>query len=178
MKQYQPLIFFLLRFIGSYIILIIIYNWYLNQYLPFGMPDPFTKWNSDISASIFNFLGIHSESLHVGNEKFTRLVVEGKFSAYVNEGCNACSVLIIYISFIIAFFTTFKQTIIFLIISIPILILMNIFRIVLLTYIFRFLPEYGKSAHDYLFPAVIYGSVIILWIIWIKLFVIKKNKNA
>ena len=178
MKQYQPLLFFLLRFLGSYILMILIYNWYLNQYLPFGNPDPFTKFNSDTAAKLFNLLGIQAESIHAGKDKFMRLAINGKFTSIVNEGCNAISVLIIYIAFILAFYTKLKQTILFIIGSIIILITMNIFRIVLLTYIFKYLPEYGKAAHDYLFPAIIYGSVIILWILWIKFFVLKKSNYA
>jgi exosortase family protein XrtF len=177
MKQYQPLLLFLLRFLGSYVLMILIYNWYLNQFLPFGNPDPFTKFSSDAAAKLFNFLGIQADSLHIGKDQFMRLAVEGKFSSIINEGCNAVSILIIFVAFILAFYTNFKQTFLYLLSSLIILITMNIFRIVLLTYIFRFLPEYGKSAHDYLFPAIIYGSIIVLWIIWIKFFVIKKTNQ-
>ena len=31
------------------------------------------------------------------------------------------------------------------------------------------LPNFMDAAHDYLFPAWIYGTVIVLWLIWIKL---------
>lgn len=178
MNQYKPLILFLLRFLGSYIILILIYNWYLNQYLPFGTPDPYTKFNSDLAEKVFNLLGIRTKSLHYENENFMRLWVEGDWGSIVNEGCNAISVLIIFIAFILAFYTTFKQTFAYILVSILVLFWMNIFRIIFLTYIYRFYPNISKMAHDYLFPAIIYGSIVILWIIWIKFFVNKKNVNA
>lgn len=178
MKQYLPLIFFLLRFLGSYIVLILLYNWYLNQYLPFRQPDPFTELSSNLSAKGFNLLGFNAHSIHYGNENFMRLWVDGKYASIVNEGCNAVSVLIIFVAFILAFYTTFKQTITYILISLFVLFVMNISRIILLTYIYRFHKEYSKMSHDYLFPLIIYGSVIILWIVWIKLFVTKKAKNA
>ena len=178
MKQYRPLIFFLLRFLGSYIVLILLYNWYLNQYLPFGTPDPFTELSSNLAAKGFKALGFNAHSIHYGNENFMRLWVDGKYSSIVNEGCNAISVLIIFVAFILAFYTTFKQTITYILISLFVLFVMNISRIILLTYIYRFHKEYSKVSHDYLFPLIIYGSVIILWIVWIKLFVTKKGKNA
>ncbi|MBS7333603.1 MAG: exosortase family protein XrtF [Weeksellaceae bacterium] len=178
MKQYKPLIFFLIRFLGSYILMILIYNWYLNQYLPNGIPDPFTKFSSDLAANGFNFLGFETKSIHYGQENFMRLLVEGKYASIVNEGCNAISVLIIFVAFILAFYTTFKQTFLYIIGSLILLFVMNIFRIILLTYIYRFHTEYSKMSHDYLFPAIIYGSIIFLWIVWIKLFVIKKKTNA
>ena len=178
MNQYKPLIFFLLRFLGSYIIMILIYNWYLNHYLPFGLPDPYTQFNSDLAAKIFNFLGIETKSLNYDKENFMRLWVDGDWGSIVNEGCNAISVLIIFVAFILAFYTNFKQTILYIFSSLILLFVMNIFRIVFLTYIYRFYPDISKISHDYLFPAIIYGSIVILWIIWIKFFVNKKKVNA
>lgn len=158
--------------------MILIYNWYLNQFLPQGIPDPFTKFSSDLASKGFNLLGFESKSIHYGNENFMRLWIEGDWASIVNEGCNAISVLIIFVAFILAFYTTFKQTFLYIIVSLFLLFIMNIGRIILLTYIYRFHSEYSKMSHDYLFPAIIYGSVIIFWIIWIKGFVIKKNANA
>lgn len=178
MKQYKPLILFLLRFIGSYVLLILLYNWYLNQYLPLGEADPFTRFCANLASKGFNLIGIESTAIHVSGENYMRLIVENKIGSIVNEGCNAISVLIIFIAFILAFYTNFKQVLTFITSSLVLLFLMNIFRIILLTYIFRFLPEYGKASHDYLFPAIIYGTVIILWIVWVKFFVIKNQTNA
>ena len=178
MQQYKPLIFFLLRFIGSYIIMLLIYNFYLNQYLPLGEPDPFTRFSADMAAKGFNVLGFESFTVHRTGEDFMRLVVDGKQGSIVNEGCNAISILIIFVAFILAFFTTFKQTFIYIISSLFLLIVMNIGRIILLTYIYRFHSEYSKVSHDYLFPAIIYGSIVVLWIVWIKIFVLKPQKNA
>ena len=158
--------------------MILIYNWYLNQYLPNGIPDPFTKLSSDLAAKGFNLLGFQSSSIHIGNESFMRLIVDGKYSSIVNEGCNAISILIIFVAFILAFYTTFKKTFLYIIISLMLLFVMNISRIILLTYIYRFHSEYSKMAHDYLFPAIIYGAIILLWIVWIKGFVIKNKKDA
>lgn len=178
MNSYKPLILFLLRFFGSYILMIVLYNAYLNFYFDQGLADPFTKFNSDTSAWLFNLIGIPAESLHAGKDHFMRLALEGKFTSVVNEGCNAVSVMIIFIAFILAFYTTFKQTFLYILVSLALLIVMNILRIILLTYIYKYMAEYAKIGHDYLFPSIIYGSVLILWIIWIKGFVLKKKKNA
>lgn len=178
MNSYKPLILFLLRFFGSYILMIVLYDWYLNFYFDQGMADPFTKFNADASAWLFNLMGIRAESLHAGNDKFMRLALDGKFTSIVNEGCNAISVMIIFIAFILAFYTKFKETLLYILISLVLLIFMNILRITLLTYIYKFLKEYSKIGHDYLFPAIIYGTVLILWFVWIKGFVIKKKKYA
>lgn len=178
MRQYKPLIFFLLRFIGSYVLFILIYNWYLNHFLPHGLPDPFTKFCAELASKGFNIIGFESSTIHIPGENYMRLIVNGKVGSIVNEGCNAISILIIFVAFILAFYTTFKQTLLYIICSLLGLFLMNIFRIILLTYIFRFHDSIAKVSHDYLFPAIIYGSIIILWIVWIKFFVSKRKINA
>jgi hypothetical protein len=36
---------------------------------------------------------------------------------------------------------------------------------------------YSKTTHDYIFPAVIYGTVVVLWLVWIKFFALKNEKS-
>lgn len=180
MKEFKPLIFFLARFLGTYIILSLLYKLYLDQFLPFNTPDPFTKFTSDTTAYFLNLFGDVSYSNIAINRPWMRLILNGQFASIVNEGCNAISVAIIFVSFVVAFYTNLKQTLLFILVSLIGLFIMNISRIILLNYIFRYHYEkYGKIAHDYFFPAIIYGSIVILWIIWIKFFVTKQvKKNA
>lgn len=177
MKEFKPLLLFLARFLGTYIILSIAYKLYLDQYLPHNIPDPFTKFTSDITAFFLNKFGFFSFSNIAENQPWMRLIVDGQVASIVNEGCNVISILIIFVSFIVAFYTNLKQTILFILAGLVILFVMNISRIMLLNYIFRYHNEYGKMAHDYLFPAIIYGSIVVLWIVWIKFFVTKYNKQ-
>ena len=177
MKEFKPLLLFLARFLGTYIILSLVYKLYLDQYLPHNIPDPFTKFTSDLTASGLNSCGFFSFSNIAENHPWMRLIVDGQVASIVNEGCNAISIMIIFIAFIVAFFTTLKQTILYIFAGLAVLFVMNISRIMLLNYIFRYHNEYGKTAHDYLFPAIIYGTIVVLWIVWIKFFVTKKTKK-
>lgn len=88
------------------------------------------------------------------------------------EGCNAVSVIILFIAFIFAFYRGFN-TFIFVFAGVIFLYIINILRIVGINVVLLEYPSYGKAAHDYIFPAIIYGSVVLLWIIWIKFFVLK-----
>ncbi|WP_313386073.1 exosortase family protein XrtF [Chishuiella sp.] len=180
MKEFKPLFLFLARFLGTYILLSFFYKLYLDQYLPLKNPDPFTKFTSDTTALLLNKVGFVSYSNIAINQPWMRLVINGQVASIVNEGCNAISIAIIFVSFIIAFYTKVKETFLFIFIGLLLIFIMNISRIAMLNYIFRFHYEkYGKIAHDYFFPSIIYGSIVILWIVWIKFFVTKKNiKNA
>ena len=178
MKEFKPLILFLARFLGTYIVLSLLYKLYLDQYLPFNNPDPITKFTSDTSAYFLNLFGHVSYSNISITRPWMRLVLDGQVASIVNEGCNAISVVIIFVSFIIAFYTNLKHTLLFILGGLITLFVMNISRIIMLNYIFRYhYEEYGKIAHDYLFPAIIYGTIVILWIIWVRFFVIKQTKK-
>lgn len=177
MKEYKPLIVFLLKFLGSYVLMILLYNWYLQQYLPQNIADPFTAFTSDSTKVGLDILGFETKSYQSQGNPFYRIWMEGQNVSIVNEGCNAVSVMIIFVAFIIAFGTKFKTTILYIFGGLIALFVMNIARIVLLNWIFRYHDDYGKTAHDYLFPAIIYGTIVILWIVWIKFFVIKPKKN-
>ncbi|WP_435524815.1 hypothetical protein [Chryseobacterium indoltheticum] len=41
---------------------------------------------------------------------------------------------------------------------------MNVLRISGLNIVYSDYPQYGKMSHDYVFPAIIYGSVVVLCI--------------
>lgn len=180
MKEFKPLILFLARFLGTYIFLSLLYKLYLDQYIPFDKPDPFTKLTSDVTAYFLNVFGNVSYSNIAIGKPWMRLIINGQFASIINEGCNAISVAIIFISFIVAFYTNMKQTLLFILAGLVGLFVMNIMRIILLNYIYRYhFKEYGTIAHDYFFPTIIYGTIVVLWIIWIKFFVTKKaKKNA
>ena len=92
------------------------------------------------------------------------------------EGCNAVSVMILFVSFVFAFFKGAK-TFVFVGVSLLILYIMNVLRIVGLNIVVKDYREYMKPFHDYFFPAIIYGSVVLLWFIWIKFFALKNEKS-
>jgi exosortase family protein XrtF len=92
------------------------------------------------------------------------------------EGCNAISIMILFVAFIFAFYKGLK-TFIFMLAGLILLFIMNLFRIVGLNIVMTDYKQYGKTFHDFVFPAVIYGTVVLLWLIWIKFFALK-NENS
>lgn len=177
MKDYKPLLLFLLKFLGTYVVLILLYNLYLQQYLPHDVADPFTAFTSDSTKVLLDALGFETKSYQSLNMPYYHFWMEGQNTSIVNEGCNALSIMIIFVAFIVAFSTTFKQTLFYILGGLLMIFIMNIARIALLNWIFRYYFEYGKMAHDYLFPAIIYGTIVVLWVIWIRKFVVKKKSN-
>ena len=91
------------------------------------------------------------------------------------EGCNAVSVMLLFAAFVFAFYNG-ARTFLFACLGIVLLHVMNVLRIAGLNILILEHPKYSKIGHDYFFPAIIYGTVVVLWIVWIKFFALK-NEN-
>ncbi|CVK15721.1 exosortase family protein XrtF [Apibacter mensalis] len=177
MKEYRPIFISLFKFFSVYLVLTALYYWYLTYYQnELKTCDEFTYRVAKQSSCLLNCIGIPSQAKHIDQENYMRFYVNNNFISIVNEGCNTLSIIILYISFIIAFANSLRKTCIYLIITVLLIYFTNIIRISFINYIFYYYPEYGKFSHDYLFPTVIYGLIMVLWIVWIKYFIFKKNK--
>jgi exosortase family protein XrtF len=89
------------------------------------------------------------------------------------EGCNAVSVMILFVSFLVAFKGKLIKLIWFAPMGIILLYGANLFRIYLIGMIVLFYPNLTNVAHDYVFPGVIYGTTFLLWVLWVKYFSIR-----
>ncbi len=175
LKDFKPVLIVLARFIAIYLVLLGIYQFYLNFYNGAGL-DPASKWVAFQSAKIQNVLGYSTILVDQPEYETTWFYINNVYVSRMVEGCNAISVMILFVAFIFAFYQGFK-TYVFVILGLLALHVMNVLRIVGLNYVIIEHPKYMKIAHDYFFPAIIYGSVVILWLIWIKFFALK-NENS
>ncbi len=169
--QYKPFLLFLVKFIFSYLVLTIIYQYYLNQFdIKNNEVDGFTKLvSTQVEQLLLFFNGDANIELHPSQPCY-KFFYNGKYVSRIIEGCNALSVIILFISFVIAFSGKLKNTIYFIISGSIIIHVLNITRIALLMVAFYNFPEANFILHDILFPLVIYGVVFILWIIWVNKF--------
>ncbi len=177
MKEFKPVLIFLLKFMITWGILVGIYNLYLSQYHSENKPDPYSRTVAKWTVGCLNSAGFDAQQKDDETRPWTWIYINGETTSYINEGCNAISIMIIFVAFIIAFSTTWKQTLLYILGSLIIIQIMNVIRIVLLNYIQIHHKEYGKMAHDYLFPAVLYGTIVVLWIVWVKFFALKPKKK-
>ena len=175
-SDFQPVLKVLLRFVTIYVVMVLLYQLYLNQYENNGL-DAFSTWVMKQVAYLQNLLGYPSEMVPGKPEEETSwFFVSGKYVSRMVEGCNAVSVMILFLSFIFAFYKGAK-TFVFVGLALVALHIMNVLRIVGLNILLVEMPQYSKIGHDYLFPAIIYGSVVVLWLIWIKLFALKETAD-
>ncbi|RSK39941.1 exosortase family protein XrtF [Mangrovimonas spongiae] len=171
LKTYNSVIKFILTFLMVYVVLIFGYRLYLQMSTgQVYYPDYVTKLVADQSAILLNDFGYKAAVFPHPNEASVKLFLNEKYVARVIEGCNAISVIILFLSFIIAFSGKLKTTIIFGLVGGVLIYVVNLFRIAVLAIGFYHYPEYENILHGVVFPAIIYGMVFLLWIVWVNRF--------
>ena len=171
LKKYKPVLLFLGKFFAIYIIGSWAYNQYLSMY-PTKL-DPISVSITEQSTYILSWF--QDDLLIYYNVGYPQadIICNGDTLYAVIEGCNAISVIILFLSFLFAFNSNWKNYLWFVPLGILIIHVSNIFRIAFLGVVFLHVPKYSFYAHDILFPAWIYGTIVLLWIIWVK-FLAKK----
>lgn len=168
-KNNEAVIKFLGLFFGGYIILTLVYQAYL-KYLPLEnyYPDYITHKVAEQSYEVIKLMG-YATFITKDPESPSMLIgINNDYVVRIIEGCNSVSVIILFASFILAFWKTAKSTLIYIFAGCVIIYVINFFRIALLTIALYSYPEYNDLLHDILFPLFIYGVVFLLWLYWIK----------
>lgn len=162
-----------------YITLAVCYKFYL-QFSDGSKfyPDYFTNLVAKQSRAVLNTLDYNAEIMPHPNEPSMKLVLNGKYLARVIEGCNAISVIILFLSFIVAFSGQVKTTFLYILAGSVLIYTFNLLRIVVLAIGLYHYPKYEAVLHTVVFPAIIYGMVFLLWIVWVNRFSKLKQKHV
>ena len=177
--QYKPFLLFLGKFILSYLFLTFIYQIYLNRFDPANAEvDSFTQLVANQSETVLSWFDLKSYTMPHLTEPSVKLFYKGKYISRIIEGCNALSVIILFISFVISFTGKFKKAILFILFGSVLIHVLNIGRIALLCVALYNLPQYEHLLHGVIFPLVIYGVVFLLWVIWVNKYSIYAGETA
>jgi len=162
-----------------YFLLTGLYSLYLNntqETTSFFACAPVTNAVSNHVEKACELLGYNITTYQNPNELSVTFEVNDKVVAKIVEGCTSVSVMILFLSFIIAFSGKIKTTIIYGILGVGLIYMANIFRIVLLSLAIYHYPKSTELLHDIVFPGIIYGMVFLLWVIWVKKYAIINKK--
>lgn len=170
-SKYKIVWLFLLKFFGAYIIGVLIYNFYLSDYI--DHVDSATAMMTEQVARLFSITLPEITTYYSCDAPLAEVHYMGVPLIAMIEGCNAISVMILFVAFLVAFTGSLKQYFWFVPLGLFVIYLANISRIYLIGMIVLYFPNYVDTAHDYLFPGIIYGTVFILWVIWVKYLVAK-----
>jgi exosortase family protein XrtF len=176
--RYKPFLLFLGKFLLTYLLLTFVYESYLNQFdaKKFevdGVTQLVAKQTKDVML-FFNFEASISSNTQ---EPAINLFYNKRHMARIIEGCNGLSVVILFISFVVAFSGKTRATILFVIGGSVLIHVLNVFRIALLSILLYYFPASEHILHGVFFPLFIYGVVFMLWIVWVNKFSKYATKN-
>lgn len=167
--QFKPFLIFVGTFFLAYITLTLIYGFYLNTYQTNDL-DSITVVSGRNAEQLMHFLNYDVVIQKNTFKPWLDVIFNGKAVIRIIEGCNAVSVMILFVAFVLAFSGKFKTTLFFILFGILSIYILNVIRIALLTALLYHYPNQTHLLHGVLFPLIIYGFVFILWIIWINRF--------
>jgi exosortase family protein XrtF len=168
---YKPFLLFLGKFLLTYLLLTFVYQSYLGQFdVNKNETDGFTKLVAKQTEDVLLFFNYNVKTTPNSKEPSVILHYNQKPMARIIEGCNALSVIILFISFIVAFSGKIKTTILYIISGSILIHILNVFRIAALCVLMYYYPEQQHFLHGVLFPLFIYGVVFLLWIVWVNKF--------
>jgi exosortase family protein XrtF len=173
LNKYKNITVFLIKFFGTYFLLFAIYASYLNssQVKENGYKSSsLTTQVANQTVSFLNAFGYHVTSVQHDKEMSVKLLVGDAYVARVIEGCNSMSIIILFIAFIVAFSGPKKATVIYVLVGSLIIYGINILRIAFLTMMLYKYPDEQMILHNLVFPAIIYGTTFLLWVVWVQKF--------
>tara|TARA_R110002050_G_scaffold254526_5_gene393021 strand:+ start:2766 stop:3317 length:552 start_codon:yes stop_codon:yes gene_type:complete len=169
--KYKSVIRFIVTFLTVYGVLTIGYNVYLNMSDGSKFyPDYLTNLVAQQTNALLNGVVYDANVLPHPNEPSMKIIINGKYVARVIEGCNAISIIIMFLSFIVAFAGKLKTTILYGLAGSIIIYAFNLFRIVILSIGLYHYPWRKEILHNVIFPMLIYGTVFLLWMVWVNRF--------
>ncbi len=169
--KYKTVLKFILTFLVVYTVLTFSYKLFL-QYASSETyyPDYMTHIVAQQSADLLQNFGYDAQVLPHPNEASMKLFINGTYVARVIEGCNSVSVIILFVSFILAFAGKFKTTVIYILAGSVLIYVVNLVRVVVLSVGLYHYPWRKDILHTVIFPAIIYGMVCLLWVVWVNRF--------
>lgn len=177
--KYKLVIKFILTFLLVYTVLSVSYKYYLDfskdsKYYP----DYVTNLTAQQSKSLLQAVGYKAKTEPHPNEASMKLIINNKYVARVIEGCNSLSVIILFVSFIIAFSERWKPTLLYLLAGSALIYAVNLIRIVILSIGLYYYPWRREILHTVIFPLIIYGMVFLLWMLWVNRYARLKKQNG
>ena len=179
LQQYKPFLLFLGKFLLTYIVLTVIYQSYLNRFeTDKNEIDSFSQLVANQTQSVLALFDANAYIEAHPTEPSIKIIYKGQYISRIIEGCNALSVMILFVAFIVAFTGKWKQTLLFIVFGSILIHVLNIARIALLCIALYHYPQFEHLLHGVIFPLIIYGVVFLLWVIWVNKFSLHATTTA
>lgn len=125
----------------------------------------YIKWGygtAHIVSSILNASGIH-------NTVDYNIIYLRNNTWNVTSECTAVNAVFLFMSFILAYTSSLRSKALGLISGIPLIIAVNIVRLVALGWVTEYWPKQAHLFHDYVWETIFLFFIVALWFVWINL---------
>jgi len=171
-KEFKPTIVFLAKFIGFYLAGNLLYGLYVTSFAP--RPDPATHHVTRHTGWVVSAFGVPVTIQDDRQKPNTLIIHAGRAVLSVYEGCNGLNTMIIFVAFLFAFGPVSRPLFWFVPAGLLIIHLANLARISMLFYVAAYMPDKMYFVHKYLFTAILYAVIFLLWVWWVNRYSIKK----
>jgi exosortase family protein XrtF len=168
LSEFRPTIWFLVRFIGIYLLANLAYGMYVDSFEP--KADPITHEVTEETASLLHFIHYDVTIRDHDSKATTSVSYRGHTIVSVYEGCNGINIFIVFIAFVLAFGPYHLKMLSFIPAGVIVLHAFNLLRIAGLFLITIHRQQWTYFVHKYLFTAFIYAIVFLLWLLWVSKF--------
>lgn len=140
-----------------------------------------TNWDHFLSENLgeYSILFLELFNIPTGleysgtNYVVTKILNVENYGVWIGTRCNGFKMFGVFTAIIVAFPYAHKHKLWFIPFGIILLHTINAIRVSTLTYLAVYYPEHLDFNHNITFEIIVYGSVFLLWYIWIKYFVEK-----
>lgn len=132
--------------------------------------DTITMAVAEHSKALLHLFDVDFKTTKETADLFIKLIYNDKYVARMVEGCNAVSIIILFIAFIVSFSGKSKQTLLFIAAGSVAIYFLNVIRIAVLCVLVYSFPEQEAFLHRVFFPLFIYGFVFLMWVVWVNKF--------
>lgn len=146
-----------------------LYQFFLGSYES-NRVDAITRLVAQNTETVLSFFDKSVFIKEDSKEVFFTLFFHQKGLVRIVEGCNGINLIILFVSFVVAFSGTLKNTLLFIFGGSLLIYILNVLRIAVLSILIYRFPNQLHLLHGVLFPLVIYSVVFILWVIWVNKF--------
>ncbi|MCG8476247.1 MAG: exosortase family protein XrtF [Cytophagales bacterium] len=112
---------------------------------------------------------------------WTSILCDGFVLLNIADSCNGLVLYALFVGFFIAFPGRWKPKLWFSLAGSVVIYLLNVARIVALSFIQMYHPEYLDISHKYVFTLVVYGAIMGMWWLWVNrysLFAVKDGSKS
>lgn len=173
-----------LAFLGRFLLIFLIGHGVYDYYIRSSSPevDVLTEFVAHNTADILSQFedSIATENFPSENPEllpYTTIYMDGQGTISVAHECNGAVVMILFLAFVVAFSGLKRELWWYIPVGFIFIHLANLSRMILLTYLSFNNSSWLHFTHKFLFTALIYLMVFLLWIFWVNL-MLKRDKRA